>query len=345
MIMLSLQFDEQLCITCTTCDCLVKCQYMEIDRKTAQNEILKMIKGEESFVLHECITCYACEEYCKRGNHPFYLIADLQEKKGILVSPKPLTRQWINMTLPTRKDFPQFYAATEPAISLCVFPEYINDINESELFDELSIIIGRYFFCQLVYLHLGKAESITRERLVNVIKDIANHEFKELVLFHDECYSTFTSYASAYGIEVPFKPIHFFEYLHNKLVKLKDKIKPLNMKVAYQRSCSSRLTPETEHFVDDIFELIGAKRVSRKFVGESSLCCAGIIRGLQKYDLYVDIQKKNVDDMVSAGAEYCVFNCPMCYSSLSEAVSKKGIQPIMMHQLCQLAIGEKKVKR
>ena len=128
-----LKFSEKLCATCPTYDCLVKCQYMEIDRKTAQEEILKIIKEEDSFVLHECTTCYACEEYCKRGNHPFYLIADLHEKKGILVSPKPLTRQWINMTIPSKRDFPQFYGASEPAISLCVFPDYIRDIGTASL--------------------------------------------------------------------------------------------------------------------------------------------------------------------------------------------------------------------
>lgn len=337
-----LKFDKELCESCPTCDCLVKCQYLGLDLKTARSEIKKIINEQDSFVLHDCVTCYACEEYCTRGNHPFYLITDIQEKRGILVAPKPLTRQWINMTIPQRKDIPQFYGASEPAISLCVFPEYIPDINESKLFEELSIIIGRYFFCNLVYLHLGKP-SETRERLTTmVIEHISNHDFKELVCMHDECYSTFSSYASAYGIEVPFKPIHFFEYIFNKLKDHKGEINPLGVKVAYQRPCSSRLTPETEHFVNDIFELIGADRVSRKYVGENSLCCAGVIRLQQKYDLFVEIQKKNVDDMVSAGAQYCVFNCPMCYASLSEAVLKRGIKPIMMHELCQLAIGERR---
>jgi Fe-S oxidoreductase len=57
--------------------------------------------------------------------------------------------------------------------------------------------------------------------------------------------------------------------------------------------------------------------------------------------LFVDVQKRNVEDMSNAGAEYCVFNCPGCFSSLSEAVAKKGIKPIMMHDLCRLALGEK----
>ena len=336
---LKLKFDEKLCATCPTCDCLVRCQYMDMDKDTAKVEMEKMIKGEDSFVLHECVTCYACEEYCKRGNHPFYLITDLQEKRGILPIPKPLVTQAVNMTIPTRRDIPFFGGAMEPVISLGVFPAYVDSI-KGKLFEGVSIILGRYFFCQLMYLHFGNP-SVIRERLPGIIENIAKHDFKEVVFFHDECYSTFTSYAPAYGIEVPFKPIHLFDYLYNKLREHEDEIKPLNVKVAYQRNCSTRLAPKKDHFLDDIFSLIGADRVARRYDRENALCCAGTIRGQQRYDLFVDVQKRNVEDMANAGVEYCVFNCPACWDSLSEAVAKKGIKPIMMHDLCKLALGEK----
>ena len=339
--MFKLKFAKEMCVTCPTFDCLVKCQYMDIDKDLAKTEITRMISGEDSFVLHDCVTCYACEEYCTRGNHPFYLITDLQEKKGIFPVPKPLKTQFINIPVPTRRDIKQFYGSEEPVISLCIFPEYAKSISEGKLFEELSIIIGRYFFCQLVYLHFGNP-SLIRERLPEIIDNIANHGFNEVIFFHDECYSTLTSYAAAYGIEVPFKPIHFFDYLYNKLKEHQAEIKPLNKKVAYQRNCSARLSPSNEHYVDDIFNLIGVERVERKYDRENSLCCAGLIRGQQRYDLFVDIQKRNIEDMVNAGAEYCVFQCPGCYNSLYEIITKNGIKPIMMHELCLLALGEKK---
>ena len=109
-LMYELKFDEETCLACPTFDCLVKCQYKDIDRNSAKMEITKMISGKDSYVLHQCTTCYSCEEYCERGNHPFYLITDLQEKKGILPFPKPLKTQFINIPVPTRRDIPQFWA-------------------------------------------------------------------------------------------------------------------------------------------------------------------------------------------------------------------------------------------
>ena len=159
-----------------------------------------------------------------------------------------LLKQWINLAIPTKKDIPHFYGAEEPVISLCLFPEYVKTL-QGKLFEGLSLVVGRYFFCQLVYLHFGKP-SLIRERLPKIIENIANHGFKEVIFFHDECYSTFTSYANAYGIDVPFRPIHFFEYLYNRLKELKGEIRPLNVKIAYQRNCSTRLTPEKEHYLD-----------------------------------------------------------------------------------------------
>ncbi|UCG02752.1 MAG: (Fe-S)-binding protein [Candidatus Heimdallarchaeota archaeon] len=335
--MYELKFDEKTCETCPTSDCLVKCQYIDIDKDTAKTEIKKMISGEDSFVLHECVTCYACEEYCQRGNHPFYLITDLQEKKGVLPMPKPLKTQFINIPVPTRRDIIQFYGAEEPVISLCIFPQYIKLFSEEKFFQDLSIIIGRYFFCQLMYLHSGNP-SLIRERLPGIIENITQHGFKEVIFFHDECYSTLTSYADAYDIEVPFKPIHFYDYLYTKLEREKKKIHPLEVKVAFQRNCSARLTPDIEHFVDDIFNIIGVERVERKYDRENSLCCGGVIRGHQRYDRFVDIQTRNVEDMVNAGVDYCVFQCPACFDFLSEKVLKNRIKPIMMHDLCLLAL-------
>jgi ferredoxin len=340
--MIELKFDIDLCQKCSTQDCLVKCQYLKLDKDTAKAEIQKIYDGEDSFVLHNCVTCYACEEYCPMGNHPFYLIVERQEEKGKLTAPRPITQQWINMCEPAGR--PRVGKIKDKAWSSCFIPA-LSDLVKGKLFEDIapSNFMGQEFFCNVVYLHFAKA-SVVKKRLPKVIENIAELGAKEIIMLHDECYSSFTSLASAYGIEVPFKVTHYFEYLYNKLKELNGEISPLNIRAVYQRPCSSRLAPEKEHFIDDIFELIGVQRIERNYDRENALCCGEVIRitkGLEGFDIANDNQEKNIADMVDSGADYCVFNCPYCQMGLSEKVADTGIKPVHMVDLCKLAIGEK----
>jgi len=340
--MLQLKFDINKCRECETQDCLVNCQYLHLDRDTAKAEILKIFDGGDSFVLDKCVTCYACEEYCKMGNHPFYLIVERQEEKGMLTAPRAITNQWVNMCEPVGRF--KVGKVKEQALSFCYIPA-LRNLARGKLFEDIasSYFVGQEFFCNVVYLHFAKM-SVIKERLPKIVENIAKLGVKEVIFLHDECYGSFKSLAPAYGIEVPFKATHYLEYLYNKLKEYKDDIKPLNVKVAYERNCSSKLTPWKEHFVDDIFELIGADRVKREYDRENALCCGEVIRmvkGREGYDIANDVQKRNIDDMVNAGVEYCVFNCPACWDALAEKVTKRGLKPIHMINLCRLAIGEK----
>lgn len=344
--MYTLKFDMEKCRGCQARACLTKCQYLNIDRETAQKEILKIADGEDSFVLHDCVTCYACEEYCPMGNHPFYLIAERQEELNLPPVPKPLIRRAINLGVPFRGE-PGIAEVNGPVLNMGAFSELIGLI-QGRLFEGLTVIStdGRkmfHYFCQLMYLHYARS-SVIKERLPGIIGTINGHKPTEVICFHDECYGTYTSYCSAVGIEVPFKPVHFFEFLYRRLTELKESIKPVNLKVAYQRPCSSRLSSDKHHFVRDIFDLTGAVCVEREYADENSLCCAGTIQGQRREGSRkraIEVQKKNVDDMKKEGAEVCVFNCPACLQTLGAMVAREGIRPIHMSDLCRLAIGEK----
>jgi Fe-S oxidoreductase len=313
------------------------------DEDKARKEWRKVIDGEDSSVLTSCTTCYACEEYCPFGNHPFYLIVERQESKGILVAPRPTVTMWVNQCQPVGRFM--VGKVEERALSYCFLPQF-NALVKGRLFNGIawSVIFGQEFFCNAVYLHYAKA-SVIKERLPKIIENIKSQGVKELVCLHDECYGTFTSLASAYGIDVPFKPIHYYEYLCGRLAELKDQTKSLNIKAAYQRNCSARLCPQTDHYVDDIFGLLGVERVRRQYEGENALCCAEIIRMASGPALADDIQERNISDMVNSEAEYCVFNCPACWDSLAHKVAKRGIKPIHMIDLCKLAIGEEQSLR
>jgi Fe-S oxidoreductase len=336
-----LQFDPDVCASCATIECLKRCQYLDFTDEEAEQERDLLLRGERCRVLEQCATCYACEEYCPFANHPFYRIVDLQEKHGICPVPVPVTNQQIKMMAPRGRLVPG--KVTKPVVNMCAFNALSGSIR-GKLFEGASTIGGNDIFCNIMWLHFGKS-SVIRERLPMVIENIWKHYLEpsgvdELVCFHDECYGTYTHLAPAYGIEVPFKPIHLFEYLHGRLVELKAEIRPLNQKIAYQRPCSSRLVPETEAWLDRIFELIGVERVKRRYDRENALCCAMTIRALQRDPLADDVQERNLDDMVKAGAEYCVFNCPACFFSLTEMVAERGLFPIFVSDLCHKALGE-----
>jgi Fe-S oxidoreductase len=310
-----------------------------MDTKTGHREMMKIIKGGDSSVLRDCKTCYGCEEYCPWGNHPFYLITERREEKGMLTASRAITNQWINMCEPQGKY--KVEEIKEKALSCCFIGE-LRRLARGKLFEDLrsSYVLGPEFFCEVVYLHFAKP-SIIKDRLPKVIENIKQLGVKQLICMHDECYGSFTSLAPAYGMEVPFEPIHYFEYLFEKLTDVKGEIRPLKIKAAYQRPCSSRLSPDKHHFVEKIFDLIGVEMVKREYQGENALCCGEVLRMVSGYEVADQVQKKNIDDMVVSKAEYCVFNCPYCEMALSEKVSKRGIKPIHIIDLCKMAIGEK----
>ncbi len=333
--------DPEVCAGCENIDCLLRCQYIDLDKDRAREERDRIMRGEDSMVLHQCATCYACEEYCPYDNHPFYLIVERQEELSIQPAPGPITRQQIKMMAPRGRIQPQ--KLSPPVINMCFFPMLVGTI-QGKLYEGASTIVGSDIFCNVMWLHFA-GNSVIRQRLPQMIGNIMDYYLKdpgvdELICYHDECFGTYTQLAPAFGIEVPFKPVHLYEYLTKRLTELKAEIKPLNTVVAYQRPCSNRLSPGARHWVDEIFGLIGAQRPERQYDRDTALCCGMILRAQQRDELADDVQKRNLDDMQAAGAKYCVFNCPMCFFSMREMVTERGITPIMMSDLCRMALGE-----
>ncbi len=334
-------FDNSHCEECKNIDCLTRCQWIEFKNvDEARAEKNKLIKKDDSRVLSECVTCFACDEYCPYDSHPFDLIVELQEKYNSLnIDPKLLNNIIKQMEPPEELRIKEI-DPDKPVFHKCTFSRMNEEEMKGQMFENLQYISGRAFFCNLEYHHLAR-DSIIRERLPIILENIKQHGIKELICWHDECYGLWTSYCQRNNIEVPFKPIHIYEYVYNYLKDHESEITKLNMKIAYQRSCSNRFIPETDKWVDKICNLIGVERVPRIYDRENALCCAGAFSWFGKGDLIRPTHNKNVDDMVNYGAEACIYTCPMCKEVLGSKVERKGLKNYLLSDLARMALGEK----
>lgn len=325
-------------LKCDFCgDCLAKCMYIDFDQKEGAREFERLVNGERVDWLRECITCFACNEYCTKGAKPFDLILERLEELGDYANPKILAAFQKNFAPKGEFKTPE---VSEPVISLCTIEPNMPFPIQGKLFDGLSIVKGRHFFCNVIFPHLGN-ETIMREGIQSLVDKYTSLGVDEIIFMHDDCYSLMAGVAPKYGIELSFRPIHIFEYLLNYLKNHEKDVKPLNMKVAYQRPCASRLTPWKEPMQDEIFKLIGVERVARKYDRLDSLCCGqdlkGILKRGKKFPGYQDI---NIRDAKDNDAEAMIFLCPMCLDALSYKCGEAGLKTYMISDLCLLALGE-----
>lgn len=336
-------FDKSHCAECENLDCLMRCQFIEFNNiNEARQEIETMIRGEESRVLSDCVTCFACDEYCPYDSHPFDLITELQEKYDSYNLNPQIVEPTIDRFRPHAELRLKDIDPNKPVLNKCAFPRTHGKQMQGQLFDNLQYVSGLSYFCNLMYHHYAK-DSVIRERAPIIINNIKAQGIKEMICFHDECYGFYNSYCPRNNIELPedFKTIHLFEYIYHYLKDHESEIKKLNLKIAYQRPCSNRFIPEIDEWVDKICELIGVERVDREYDRENALCCAGVFITLGKKKLSRETQKKNVDDMIKHGAEICVYNCPFCMQILGSRVERSGLKNYLLSDLCRLALGEK----
>lgn len=327
-------FQQERCNLCG--DCLVDCPWMDADRGQATAWMEAMMRGERTPAVDGCITCYACNETCPQGANPFDLIAELQEKYRSLSTEESAGAQEARFVFAQElTDYPK----ADRVMSVCVFGKTDADLIQGELYD-LPRVAGKPYFCWVLFSHIG-AESIQKKHAREFVDRLAMTGAKEVVCFHDDCYAMLARLAPDYGIDVPFRPVHLAEYLVSYLKANAHRIRPLDMAVAYQRPCASRHTPEKEHFIDELFDLVGVRRVARTYDREKALCCAGIKFALGKGDPRPD-QEKNLRDAKDAGARAMVCLCPMCIHALADVAREQEMPLIFLGDLARMALGEKK---
>jgi len=293
------------------------------------------MEGKEAEIASKCITCCACREYCPTGADPFNLIMNAVEKAGTFpVSEEELATRSFGTpseVIPGKPDM--------PILSTClVGPSIPEGALDGQLFEGMGMVKGGDYYCLIGWEHSGK-ESPLEKYAQQFIDNLASLG-KDMVFLHDDCYAMVHAKVRDYGIDVPFNYMHIFEYLRNYLRDHENSITKLGKKVAYQQPCASRYTPEKNAFLDEIFQLMGVERPSRKYERETALCCtAPIVRG--KVTIAVEIQERNVKDAVDCGADALITLCPVCDRVMRRPTGQFGLTKIYITDLCRIALGEK----
>jgi Fe-S oxidoreductase len=327
-------FYEERCNFCG--DCLTRCAYVDYDTERAVKEIRDLIDGKEAPILSSCITCYACNEYCPQEARPFDLILERMEQyHSFPASPEMVADQEKLFTPATPIKLGE---TGDTVVSACVFGKTEAELFQGRLFESLPMLKGRHFFCFILFDHLG-AGSITKKHIQGYVDSLAASGAKEVILFHDDCYGALVDVAPQIGVKVPFHPVHIAEYLQEYLESHKDELRPLNLRVAYQRPCASRLSPAKESAVDAVLKLMGVERVERRYDREDALCCSGAIVQFDA-ERAAAIRARNLEDAKAAGAQAMCYLCPMCRRVLSADAERQGLANYHIIELARMSLGE-----
>ncbi|MCX5858053.1 MAG: (Fe-S)-binding protein [Deltaproteobacteria bacterium] len=332
-------FHEERCDFCG--DCLARCHYLPFDKKSGGEAFKQLVQGEKVDWLYDCVTCIACNEYCPKDARPFDLILKKMEEAGDFTDPA------LRASMADRfkaDGEPKPVAQAQRAMSVCVMEGSMPWALHGKLFEGLPLLKGRHYFCNVLFAHMGD-ESIMRDRLQGMVDNLAKSGAKEIVVVHDDCYAVLRGIAPEFGIKLPFRPVSIFEHLRDYLKAHPGEIKKLNMKVAYQRPCASRYTPEKDPLLDEIFAMIGVERVKRQYDGVNAICCGVELAGpnlklFPRGKNFDPFREKNIADAKDAGAGAMVYLCPMCYRTLGKKSKEAGLTNLMISDLCRLAIGE-----
>lgn len=326
---------------CTLCgECLANCMFNEYTREQAIAEREALMEGRWASILHNCAACHACNEIWPQGANPWDLVGHLQGVYGEVNT----GNVWGERASRVDEERPKVLAAPRPepaevVLVTCTVGTGAPEVFDSLLYADMPKLMGPAYYCCNALEYFGDEEG-ERGRAQGFVDVIARYQPEEVVCYHDECYFLLSYRLQDYGIEAPFRPVHLFEHLLRTIRKHQDEVRPLNMKLAYQRPCSSRNAQDKEHFLDELLELIGCERVARRYDGDNALCCGDVFgyRGL--VDRARDAAVRNLEDSVAHGAEALLYLCPSCLKNYAKLAPERGLAVCHVSELCQMALGE-----
>lgn len=332
---------------CDLCgECLESCLYLGYDRDRAKKEMKKIISGEHSEVLDRCITCCACNTYCSKGAQPFDLIIHQMEKLSSPYAMGAATNLLDVFCFNLARNYVRKTKKGAPWMSICCM-EYFQPhlFWDSKLFEGVNIAGGGDYFCVNGMVH-GRQDTAVFENMKGYVDHLNKLPTDEIILYHDECYAPFFSYAKDMKLEPNFRPVHLLEWLIRVVKENYKDVKKLGIRAAIQLPCSIRCGPDRHIWIEELFDLIGVELVERKYDRRYQICCgamAGLGGGssdslIENQTFSQETRDRNIADAKYYGADHMMFLCPFCYAALAKDDKAAGIMPVMAADLVRMSL-------
>jgi Fe-S oxidoreductase len=331
-------FKPELCDLCG--DCLVDCMFNEYSREEAVAERRALMAGEWAPILHDCASCHACNEFCPQGANPWDLVSKLQSVYGEVTTANVWGERALRVD-DARRGLPAdpLPEQSDVVLATCTVGDLNPGAFDSLLYAGLTALTGPEYYCCNALEYFGDEEG-SRALAQGFVDALSRHQPKEVICYHDACFFHLTYRLPEYGVQVPFRPVHLFEYLLHFVRANPGKVRPLGMRIAYQRPCSSRNAEDKEPFLDELLAAIGCERVPRRYDRANALCCGDVFnfRGLE--DRAEEAALRNINDARGHGANAMIYLCPSCLKLYGRLCPKRGLAVYHVSELCQLALGE-----
>jgi len=275
-------FDYEKCSSCGIC--LERCNYLHFTHEESVEEIKKLIAGEKTRILDDCIYCSACNAFCPDDCHPYELILNRAyesgRKNGI-----PLKAKWV-MPLPYPPQ--NFRSALVPSMpqdekalinkweaqsydlaheemmyagcNLLALPYLAN----SKVFEDLPIF-GRWDLCCGEMFYRGGVFDIVQQQADKLTEYFASSEIKRLVFMCPAGYRMFKEVLPGqFGAKFNFEPVFVAHWILDRMNSGKLKVeRQLDIRATVQDSCHARIMDPSEEMEPwrEILGRIGVKIV------------------------------------------------------------------------------------
>ena len=332
---------------CTRCgECLEKCPVLQLDHKTAVEEISRLLEGKPTErVLQECTLCYRCNNYCPvEGLRPYELIMErVSTQKDRKESASCLATYMANgMPISLWSDnyrrldaeeiniLKKWYEPPEKSKEAlwvgCVGRVLCKDIENSKALAELPKYGPVDCCCGELAYRMGEWDTYTQQ-IEKTYRRLEKLEIDRLVCYCGSCYYFLSNVLpKVYKKPLPFKLVSMYEWLLEKVKGGDIEVtNPIALKMAVQDSCyMSGIGGDFYDILRELYKSAGIDTVELAHNRDYGTTCglASAARNYNLIDWVVNILKKH-REMREVNMSDAVCNCPGCTIMLNMPVLKQ----------------------